>query len=186
MYYKQNRASANVYAKLLKDTIALDKELLRVYNEELPVVGDKWNGMMSYGLTNPHVGMTGWQPESGEYPIPQYVTVPTEAKMLVSAEGESKTYTMGSCSLPQFTSTNKEAYTLEIANGGGTPFEYKASANADWIQLSETSGSVTTQKMIEVSIDWEKVTKNSTGKITVTGANGTVIVNAVSYTHLVV
>lgn len=177
MYYKQNRASANVYAKLLKDTIALDKELLRVYNEELPVVGDKWNGMMSYGLTNPHVGMTGWQPESGEYPIPQYVTVPTEAKMLVSAEGESKTYTTGSCSLPQFTSTNKEAYTLEIANGGGTPFEYKASANADWIQLSETSGSVTTQKMIEVSIDWEKVTKNSTGKITVTGANGTVIVN---------
>ena len=187
-YAKMNLTAANTYKKLCEDAIAFDKELFDIYNNDMPGVGDKWKGMQSSNQNNPdqngpgyHFGMTGWQTTTGKLPALKTVNASGSSGLNVLVEnitGSMTTaYTSGTASLPAFTSVNKEAYTIELANTGSSSYDYTASASADWIKLSKTSGSVNTIANIEVSVDWSKVTGNVSGTVTVSDGSNSVDVN---------
>ena len=177
-YVKQGRASANVYAGLLEESIEFDKELENIYSKNMPGgVGDKWDGMMAQATNARHVGYDTWQPE-GKYPEAQYLNnLPDNSSMLVSVQGESKVHESGSIDLQEFTSINKEHYYIDIANAGKNPFNYEIAASADWIKVTNTNGTVNTQNTIGVEVDFDSLSDDAEGTLTIKGNSQTVTVN---------
>lgn len=190
-YAAKNLTVANTYKDLISEALDLDQELYDTYNNDMPGVGDKWKGMQSASQKY-HIGMTNWPTDSGwdetkpagttgARPVFKTVTAKNGSEMNVLVEsvtGSMNTvYTSGSASLPTFTSTNKEAYTVELANTGSSAYNYTASASADWIKLSKTEGTVNTIDNIEVSVDWSKVTGNVSGTVTVSDGANSVDIN---------
>ena len=173
-YFELGSASTNVYGELLQKAIEYDKTLEYTYNNEMPGVGDKWKNMMS----SPHVGFVTWDSNGWKYPDVQDIQFPTDDsnKLLVTLQNQHDAYTEGECELDAFTNLNQESDTVTVSNGGGFPYDYTAQASADWIQLSKTSGHVSDQDTFEISVDWDKVTANTSGMVTVTGAGSTVTI----------
>ncbi len=178
-YYDQGSILANLYASLLEQAVQMDQDLEYTYNSDMPGVGDKWKNMMS----SPHVGFITWNSNGWSYPQAKWVTPPESPLMLVNLQNQEKAVTKGEASLDDFTNINQESYTVTISNGGGQSFAYKATPSDDWIRVSKSSGRVTMQDMLEVSVDWSKVTENKSGTVTLEGADGTVTlkVNAKVY-----
>ncbi len=178
-YYDQGSILANLYASLLEQAVQMDQDLEYTYNSDMPGVGDKWKNMMS----SPHVGFITWNSNGWSYPQAKWVTPPESPLMLVNLQNQEKAVTKGEASLDDFTNINQESYTVTISNGGGQSFAYKATPSDDWIRMSKSSGRVTMQDMLEVSVDWSKVTENKSGTVTLEGADGTVTlkVNAKVY-----
>lgn len=173
-FAKLKLASANVYARLLDDAIAFDKELEKTYSKNMPGgVGDKWDGMMAQATNARHVGYPSWQPE-GAYPVAEYITLQDTSDMNVNIRGEIKAYHEGNAALPEFTNINKENAQVNIINGGSKAFDYTAEASADWIKLTKESGTVEEQDTISISVDFDKVSSNSTGTVTIKGNSQTV------------
>lgn len=177
-YASEGRASANVYAKLVDESIAFDKELENIYSKNMPGgVGDKWDGMMAQATDARHVGYDTWKPQ-GAYPVAEYLdNIQEEASMLVGAWGESKVYKSGSIDLTEFTSINNENYYIDIANAGSAPFDYEVTASSDWIKVTKNSGKVSEQDTIGVSVDFSKLTDDAEGTLTIKGNGQTVTVN---------
>lgn len=177
-YIKQKRVSANVYAKLLEEAIAFDKDLEYTYSKDMPGdIGDKWDGMMAQATNAAHVGYTGWKPE-GMYPEAEYLeNIPVEASMLVSVQGESKVYDSGSVNLQEFTSINNEKYDIDIANSGSTSFDYEAMVSDDWIHVTKTSGNVSSQDTIGVSVNFSMLTDDAEGTLVIKTDSQTVTVH---------
>lgn len=169
-YYEQGSAAANVYADLLDKAIQYDKDVVNTYNNNMPGAGTKWQGMMSSN----HVGFKSWNDEGWAYPQAERLTLDETSGMLVNVEHDSTAYSSGECTLQDFTSVNQESYTVTVSNTGSKAFDYKAEAGADWIVLSKTSGSVAQQDELEISVDWSKVSADTAGTVTLTGADGTV------------
>lgn len=211
-YGKNGFTVANNYTDLFNDAIELDQKLYDDYNNNMPGApedGKKWKGMQSADW-NYHINMTKWETDSGIKPItyeqydkmpnkevghknynssPRYyvVTPEGEASLNVLLEGITGSfntvYTSGEASLPTFTSTNKEVYTIELVNKSSGSYNYTAAASADWINLSKTSGTVSSMDAIQVSIDWSKVTSDASGSVALSDGTNTVTV-AVN-THVV-
>lgn len=177
-YFKQGRVSANVYAGLLEESIEFDKELENIYSKNMPGgVGDKWDGMMAQATNARHVGYDSWKPE-GKYPEAQYLNnLPDNPSMLVSVQGESKVHESGSIDLQEFTSINKEHYYIDIANAGKNPFNYEITTSADWIKVTDTNGTVNTQDTVGVEVDFDSLSDDATGTLTIKGNSQTVTVN---------
>ncbi len=166
---KQKRASANVYAKFVEQAIEFDQELERTYNKNMPGgVGNKWDGMMAQARNAAHVGYDTWKPQ-GAYPTPEYLDVEEGSNMMVGVEADANVYTKGTVSLPEFTSTNQETVTIDITNGGGTPFAYTLTADRDWICLDKKGGEVSAQDAVKVSVDFSKLTEDDRGTISIKG-----------------
>lgn len=178
-YYDQGSILANLYASLLEQAVQRDQDLEYTYNSDMPGVGDKWKNMMS----SPHVGFVSWNSKGWSYPQAKWVTPPETPLMLVNLQNQEKAVTKGEASLDDFTNINQESYTVTISNGGGQSFAYKATPSDDWIRVSKSSGRVTMQDMLEVSVDWSKVTESKSGTVMLEGADGTVAlkVNAKVY-----
>lgn len=183
-YADKNLTAANTYKKGCEDALAFDLELDKTINNNIPGVKDKWKGMQSGGQKSRiGVGMAGnkWGMDTGENPKLASVEATAGAQLNVLVEGVTGSmndvYTSGSATLPTFTSTNKEAYTIELANTGTDSYNYTAKASADWIKLSKESGKVNTLDNIEVSVDWSKVTADATGTVTISDGKSTVTVN---------
>lgn len=176
-YAKQKLSSANVYAALVEEAISLDKEMEQTYDKNLPGgVGNKWDGMMYQAQNAGHVGYPEWRPK-GAYPVPVYVDIPEEAHMYVRLQGDSKAYDSGSADLQAFTNINNESYSIHLMNGGSTSYDYELEASHDWITLSKKSGTVKEQDTIEISVDFSKLSADSTGTITITGNGQSVKIN---------
>lgn len=166
---KQKRASANLYAGLVEQAIEFDQELERTYNKNMPGgVGDKWDGMMAQARNAAHVGYDTWKPQ-GAYPTPEYLDVPAGSDMMVGVEGDANVYTKGTVSLPEFTSTGQETVTIDITNGGDTPFAYTLTADQDWIRLDKTGGEVSALDTVKVSVDFSKLNGSDRGTICIKG-----------------
>jgi hypothetical protein len=97
--------------------------------------------------------------------------------MIVDVEGGTREYTSGTTSLPAFTNIGNEGYGITLSNGGNKSFDYRIEADAAWIKLDNTKGTVQVGKTIGVSVDWSKVSAPSSGVITITGSGQTVKVN---------
>ena len=171
-YYEKNMVCANIYAAQLKTAIQEDKNLQSEYNNAMPGVEDKWKNMMS----SPHVGFVTWNSEGWKYPEIKWYQPDETSTMIVGLEGQSEIYTEGTASLSDFTSVNKESYTVDLSNQGVKPFTYEVKASADWIKLSDVSGYITMHDSFHISVDWSKVAQDSEGTVTITGAGKTVIV----------
>ncbi len=169
-YYNQNSAAANLYGTLIQDAVARDESLTNTYNKNMYQVGDKWQNMMS----SPHVGYTHWDSEDWSYPQPKWVTTKAKSILKVAVEGNEESYTEGNCALPNFTSTNQEQYWVSISNGGGNAYDYTVTPSEDWILCSKKSGTVSLHEMLSIGVDWDKVTENKVGKVTVAGAGSEV------------
>ena len=66
--------------------------------------------------------------------------------MMVGVEADANVYTKGTVSLPEFTSTNQETVTIDITNGGGTPFAYTLTADRGITLYSTYGASDTSEK----------------------------------------
>ena len=176
-YAKQNLASANVYAALMEEAIAFDKELEQTYDKDMPGgVGNKWDGMMYQAKNAAHIGYPEWRPQ-GAYPVPVSVDIPEEAHMYIRLQGDSKAYDGGTANLQDFTNINNETYDMNIMNGGKAAFDYQISADAEWIRLSKESGTVNEQETVGISVDFSKLAVDGAGKVTVKGNGQTVVIN---------
>lgn len=173
-FAKSGVASANIYAKLLDDAIAFDKELEYTYDKDMPGgVGDKWDGMMAQATNARHVGYESWRPE-GAYPVPEYINLSEQSSMYVNVKGETKVYQNGNIKLSEFTNINDESIDINIINGGTKAFDYTAATDSDWIKLTKESGTVTEQDTIGISVDFDKVKSDKTGTVTINGNSQTV------------
>lgn len=184
-YAKMGLTVANKYAELCNEAIKLDDELTTNYNKAMPgniEGGKKWSSMMSAGQRY-HIGMELWNTDSGK--LPELATVTPVNSMEASVLAEqvtgsfSEAVSSGELSLPAFTNNN-EAYTIALATKGGG-YTYTATASEDWINISKKEGKVTNMDTIEVTIDFDKLSKanttNPTGTVTIKTTLNTVVVN---------
>lgn len=172
LYAERGSVLANKYANLVSESIERDKELERIYNTGIS--GGKWKGMMS----SAHVGYVNWDAEGWSYPKASTVIPAKGSVMIVDVEGTEQGYTMGTAALPAFTNLHKESYTITISSGGETGFAYEVACNAEWIRLGKSSGWIETGERIQVTVDWQNVRESVNGEITISGAGGTVKVQA--------
>jgi hypothetical protein len=180
LYAKQERASTNDMAARVEKLFKKDAEISHIYNKE--IAGGKWNHMMD----QTHISYTYWQqPDKDVVPEVKTIKIKDKPEMGVAVEGSEDFWPKAeTLSLPvsnQYTLTN---YFFEVFNKGSNPFTCTITASKPWIKVSSTSGEVTKDSRIFVSIDWKSLSnKSENGTITITsntGEKATVDVKTVS------
>jgi hypothetical protein len=155
LHGEQGRASTNYWAEQVKFWFAEDARLTEQYHS----LGDgRWNHMMS----QPHIGFTYWRnPPANLMPVVSIASPMPVADMGVAAEGSAQSWPISEYAgqqlvLDTFYPHGQLQRQIEVFNKGTMPFEFSAKASADWIQLSHSSGKITIEQNIAVSIDWSK------------------------------
>ncbi len=170
LYATQGRASANDLAQQARNLFAADAALSSEYNHKL--AHGKWNHMMD----QTHIGYTFWnEPPLNAMPAVTEVQPAPEPRMAVSVEELpfASSGNFGTLSLPAFDAFNRQTRSVDIFNRGVGAFEYTASADQPWIKLSEAQGTVSKEKRLFVSIDWDRVPiATNEGGITITQTGG--------------
>jgi hypothetical protein len=166
LYAEEGRASANLYADETRKLFAQDAAISDEYNHQL--LNGKWNHMMD----QTHIGYTTWQqPALNAMPAVQQIQPLTGAHMVVFPEGPFTPEGAGPAgirALPTFDSVNRQTRTIDLANRGTQPFTFTATASAPWVHLSSTSGEVTTDQRLSVTIDYSQLSPGSnTASITI-------------------
>jgi hypothetical protein len=138
------------------DTILSD---LKYYNETL--AGGKWQGII-----NP------WQAA-----IPTIERLPTLAAAPSAASGSAlgvvvEGQTTGSeTAALGFSSYTEDVRFVDIFTKGNAGFSWTAAASQPWIKLSKSSGTITDDERIQVSIDWATAPVGTgSATVTITGA----------------
>ena len=118
-----------------------------------------------------HIGYTFWnEPPLNAMPAVEQVQPLPGAHMLVFPEAS----TPFRPALPVFDSANNQTRTIDLSNRGSDPYSFTATASASWVHLSATSGTVSADMPLTVSIDWRQLpTADAKATILVTqqGAN---------------
>jgi hypothetical protein len=166
LYAEEGRASANLYADETRKLFAQDAAITDEYNHKL--LNGKWDHMMD----QTHIGYTTWQqPALNAMPAVEQVQPLSGAHMIVFPEGPFTPEGAGPPgvqALPTFDSVNRQTRTIDLANRGTQPFAFTATASAPWVHLSSTSGEVTTDQALSVTIDYSQlVAGNNTASITI-------------------
>ncbi|KAM3422159.1 hypothetical protein BST61_g2529 [Cercospora zeina] len=165
LYADQGRNSANDLADRVRELFTQDQLLTKQYHG---LLDGKWNHMMD----QTHIGYQYWQqPMRQTLPPLKYV-----ANMERSLVGDMKVAIQGSnASVPgddRWHSLSSNALTMEpfdrygrpqwidIFQVGTLPFEWTISANATWVNFSQSAGSLAPEDSdvrVWVNIDWENV-----------------------------
>jgi hypothetical protein len=173
-YASQGRAATNTMAERVAKLFAHDADLTRQYDEEL--VGGRWNHMMS----QTHIGYTSWRdPPANVMPAVSRIELPTGARLGVSVEGDKRAWPGedAQAQLPLIDSPVKRYF--EVFDRGNRPLHFTAGAYERWLHLSQTTGEVSDQTRIEVSVDWPAVTPGEHDvPIQIAGAGAAVTVMA--------
>jgi hypothetical protein len=151
LYATQGRVSANDLAERARRLFAQDGALSYQYNHGL--AHGKWNHMMD----QTHIGYTYWnEPPVNAMPAVAWVRPLEGAHMAVAPEGSA--FAAGGpfppLRLPAFDDFNRQTRAIDIFNRGSQPFDWTATAGQPWIRLSASSGSVSKEQRVQVSIDW--------------------------------
>lgn len=172
-YANQGRASAVKYAQNARDLFQKDKDLAKVYNQE--IANGKWIHMMD----QPHIGTSrnGWDsPNRDEMPRLTEVQVPDVSEIGVAVENMEKAWPAEqNLMLPVFDSWNPAKHTFDVFSHGSKEARFTIKTSDRWIKTDATSG-VAGEKdaTISVDIDWSALKNGTTtGSIEVTGPNGT-------------
>ena len=177
LYAKQGRASANDFAAQTHALFAAQTNLMDHFNRTF--VGGKWNHFMDQA----HIGYTNWSdpPRNNMNAIKlTTLTVPDAAALGIAVEGGTAAWpdSKVAASLPRFDVFNQQRLYVDVFNKGRTPFEFTAKADAPWIVLSQTAGTIEKETRVWVSVDWSKAPKGtSRGSVTFTGAGYEISVN---------
>jgi hypothetical protein len=149
IYGNEKRASAATYAAFAQQAENEIHNLIHHYNREQVLVGSKWDRMAS--LPGP------WGSQWRQWDMPPLSNYSGEGvpEMQLSPEGEKKD------ELPGFSVFNNDKRFIDIYNSGNGLFYWKAEVADDWIELSESAGSVFNEKRIWVSIEWEQAPKGA-------------------------
>ncbi len=165
-YGQQNRASANDYAVKAKGFLAKVNELNTHYNTGLIIAKSKWNHLAS--LPGP------WGGQWNEFEMPPLSTYAGSgtATLHVACEGGDPTQ------LDDFSVFSKNKRFLDLYNCGTGAIDWTSSVSSPCIHLSESSGRITKEKRLWITIDWATapVGESRTGTITITGAEKTITV----------
>ncbi|NWF88362.1 MAG: glycosyl hydrolase 115 family protein [Ignavibacteriaceae bacterium] len=154
LYFQQSRNVVNKLAEQVRKLFNKDIEITNYYNNVM--ARGKWQHMMD----QTHIGYTYWQqPDSNRIPEIKILTIPNKAEMGVAVEGTEKFFPVvkDSLTLPLFDQFNRQSYFIEIFNRGSIPFNYTITKNDSWINVSEESGKIETEKRILISINWNLV-----------------------------
>ena len=192
-YAQRGSLLANVYGNLVEEALETDRALTATYNTLGGELNgqDKWyrmmvsapgNGEKVAGLkAHAHLNYASWNHESSGKIVPTYVEGTVGSQLLADVAGDAKVYSAGTVTMPVFYNLNKEAHALTLSNGGGEYLSYEISGVPDWVTIEgPLSGGFYVSQVLGVSIDWQKVTKDTTGSFTITsdGQKITVQVNA--------
>lgn len=164
LYAGQGRTTANRYAELTeraRTRIAADT---RYYNEEL--VGGKWEGMMS---DHPRDLPAFDVPGTARY------DPTTDAAFGVSIEGRRapiRSDEVQPPSLPTFHRHVDRNRFIDVYTRGTDPIEWSATASDEWIRLPEWSGTISDERRLQVSIDWDTVPDGRTSSEVVIESQG--------------
>ena len=171
LYSEQGRVSANGMAQKVEALFEKDKKLSRYYHDS--VANGKWNHMMS----QTHISYDNWQqPRKDVVPELKRVIPVSGAEMGVAVEGDSAWWPNASkaAELPEMDVYKQEERYIEIFNRGKSPFEYKVETERNWISLSNSSGNISDQERILISVDWDEVPYGyHEAPITIFGPNDT-------------
>jgi hypothetical protein len=152
-------SKGNVTANLLRRTVVAAADSLQKLTETYnSLLGGKWKGMMS--LSN----------GGGRFYIPAMdsVLLSGNSALDVIVEGQSDIKAENNIkALPAFNKFFEKAYYFDVYNKGTGAIKWSASTTQSWIKLDKTSGIVTTQDRVNVSINWSKapVGEGITGEI---------------------
>ena len=189
LYAKRGSLLANMYGELVEQALDQDRALTAAYNalgEDLNGK-NKWYRMMVTspgnnervcGLTGkPHLNYTSWNPESSAAIVPTYVQGVVGSQLIVDVEGDEAGYSSGTVTMPNFYNLTKEAYSLTLSNGGGEYLSYEITGVPSWVKIDgPTKGGFYVSKVLGVSVDWDKVSKDCTGSFKITSGSQTVTV----------
>ena len=176
LYASQGRASANFYAKQVKDLFEKDSLLTNYYHTKLS--GGKWNHMMA----QTHIGYTYWQePKTNVIPETKIVELSNKSDAGIAIEGSESWWPNSNqeAVLPTFTSFENKSYSVDLFNRGTKPFDFKISAKENWITFSKSKGTITDEEKIRISIDWKKAPKG------ITKSQFTIVANQQKFTVIV-
>jgi hypothetical protein len=193
LYAAQGRASTNDLATVTEARFADDQALSTKYNTR--IAGGKWKDWQ----TQPHIDYgdvarygpnAAWQqPELNNDAIPDVIfpavkriTLPTAAELGVAIDGSDQWWPAASTPavLPAFSPYQTEAAQyVDVFNRGATGFDYRISSPVPWLHVTPNRGRVDKQVRATVTVDWAHAPHGTTTvPITITGAGGTVRVNA--------
>jgi hypothetical protein len=166
-YAAQGRAAANDMAAKTRALFQADIDLTDYYNHTM--ANGKWNHMMD----QTHIGYTYWQePRKNSMPAVKEIELPAAAAMGVAIEGSTGAWPTAKVSsvLLAFDVFNQPRRYIDVFNRGKAPFAFTANANAPWIVLSATKGTVEKEQRLWVSVDWSKAPHGTTnGSVTIAG-----------------
>jgi len=180
LYAKQGRASANDWAAQTCALFAAQTNLIDHFNRVF--AGGKWNHFMD----QTYIGYTSWKDppcNSMDALKLTLLPVPAEAEMGVAIEGSSAAWPAATnpAVLPAFDNFNRQRRFVDVFNKGHAKFDFTATADSPWIQVSETEGQIEEERRIWISVDWSQAPVNqSTGSVKFlgTGREVTVLVPA--------
>ena len=177
LYASQGRASANSYAKQVKELFQKDSLLTNYYHTKM--ANGKWNHMMA----QTHIGYTSWQePKNNIIPETKNILLANKAEAGIAIEGSENWWPNNTAEivLPTFISADNPSYFVDIFNRGAIPFHFKITSKENWIKFSKVKGKINAEERILVSIDWKKAPKGdakSQFTIAANNQNFTVIVS---------
>ncbi len=177
LYAQQGRASASEQASLVGKLYTQYLHLIQQYDES---AGGKWVHFMD----QPVLGYTTWRdpPKNNLDHLKLKVVAAKEASDLgVAVEGDAAVGN-GNVSLPPFDALNQQRFFIDVFNRGTTAFDFTLTANAPWVNLSETQGSLGADRRLWASVDWAKIpTGDSDAVITVRGADREVNIKVTAF-----
>ena len=168
LYAQQGRtASVTTYRNL--STTAFSTIATDLSKYTTGIQSGKWQSVL-----NPY-STTGGRPAIEGQPSMASAPAASAAPLGVVWEGQ----TTGSESLPlAFSSYTQDKRFIDIFTKGSAGFSWTATPSAPWIKLSASSGTITDEARVWVSIDWASVPSGSSmGTVTVSAGGASKTVN---------
>ncbi len=155
LYLDQSRASAVAEAIRVRHLFARFQALMDDFNERL--ADGKWRHFMDQAV----LGYVAWN----DPPVNNlnHLTL-TESEVVgpsalgVAIEGSSDSWPLSAAKalLPPFDAFNRQSRYIELFNRGQGELEYKLEASEPWVIIDHAVGKLSSQKRIELRIDWER------------------------------
>jgi len=153
LFAEQGRVSANEQAIEVRSLFQQYLDLIGHYDTTFA------NGKWGHFMDQPVLGYTTWRdpPKNNlDHLNLANVTPSASASLGVAVEGASAAVESGKANLPMFDAFNRQRFFIDVFNRGATAFDFTATANAPWVTLSATQGSIGQDQRLWISVDWDK------------------------------
>jgi Glycosyl hydrolase family 115/Gylcosyl hydrolase family 115 C-terminal domain len=184
LYAKQGRSLTNAMALKADSLFERDAKISYYYNNIM--ANGKWKHMMD----QTHIGYTGWQqPEKNIMPKTYQIDVQKTALGL-AIEGSENSWTgkvTVTDTLPVFNFYNNDpSYYIELFNQGNGAIKYNIKAPA-YLLIAERSGYITTEKRLNIKVDWAKAPKGKNSiNVIISASDGSKINVPITIDHQII